>query len=278
MRLALFLGLLVLVAAIAARSGGYERAYRAAVRPQLAGGPERLVTEADLATLPEPVRVYLRRAGAVGRPRVRNFRVRFAGTFRNGLKAPWMDFRSEQYDFVDRPARMFLMRGSLRGVPARGLHLFQDGAASMRIQLASLFQVVDARGPELDQGETVTWFNDLCLFAPAALVDPRIQWEPEGPSAARARVRLGRVAIGALLRFGPDGDLVDFVSEDRFLSADGKSYRRYPWSTPAGDYRDIGGRRVPGYGEAVWHTPEGEFCYGRFHLADIEYNCGPESL
>lgn len=278
MRLALLLAFLVIAVAVAARSGGYERAYRAAVRPQLAGGPETLVTEADLAPLPEPVRNYLRRAGAVGRPRVRNFRATFTGTFRNGLKAPWMDFRSEQYDFVDRPARMFLMRGSLRGVPARGLHLFQDGAASMRIQLASLFQVVDARGPEMDQGETVTWFNDLCLFAPAALIDPRIEWEPEGPAAARARVRLGRVAVGALLRFSPVGDLVDFVSEDRFLSADGKSFRRYPWSTPAGDYRDVAGRRVPGYGEAVWHTPEGPYCYGRFHLADIQYNCGPDSL
>jgi hypothetical protein len=27
-----------------------------------------------------------------------------------------------------------------------------------------------------------------------------------------------------------------------------------------------------GYGEAVWHTPEGEFSYGKFNLVEIEYN------
>jgi len=85
-------------------------------------------------------------------------------------------------------------------------------------------------------------------------------------------LRLGRVAISALLRFGADGLLADFESGDRYLSADGKAYRRLPWSTPVRDYRDVGGRRVPGYGEAVWHTPEGAFCYGRFHLAEVQYN------
>lgn len=42
-------------------------------------------------------------------------------------------------------------------------------------------------------------------------------------------------------------------------SLDGKTYKSYPWSTPVRSYKDFDGRRVAGYGEAVWHTPEGEF-------------------
>ena len=38
-----------------------------------------LVTDADLVPLPEPVQRYLRATGAVGQPRVRNYRVRFRG-------------------------------------------------------------------------------------------------------------------------------------------------------------------------------------------------------
>ena len=56
------------------------------------------------------------------------------------------------------------------------------------------------------------------------------------------------------------------------LLAAGKTFRSYPWSTPARSYKMFGGRKVPGYGEAVWHTPDGEFVYGRFNLAEIEYN------
>ena len=52
----------------------------------------------------------------------------------------------------------------------------------------------------------------------------------------------------------------------------------YPWSTPVRNYRESGGRRVPGYGELVWHTPEGEFTYGKFHLVEIEYNLGAGTL
>jgi hypothetical protein len=66
--------------------------------------------------------------------------------------------------------------------------------------------------------------------------------------------------------------LTDFISNDRFLSADGKTYKNYPWSTPVRSYKDVGGRKVAGLAETVWHTPEGEFSYGKFTLVDMEYN------
>ena len=56
------------------------------------------------------------------------------------------------------------------------------------------------------------------------------------------------------------------------MSADGKTYKSYPWSTPVQSYKEIGGRRVAGRDETVWHTPEGEFSNGRFNLAEIGYN------
>lgn len=43
------------------------------------------VTEADLAKVPEPVAAYLRRSGAVGQPRVRNFRAKVHGRFQQTM-------------------------------------------------------------------------------------------------------------------------------------------------------------------------------------------------
>jgi hypothetical protein len=197
----------------------------------------------------------------------------FTGDFRNGLDSRWMRFRSEQLNVFEDPGRAFLMRASMFGLPMEGLHVFRDGTATMQIKVASLVQVVDAKGPKMNQGETVTLFNDLCLMAPARLVDTqRIQWEAAGPLQARAKFTNRGVTIGALLSFGESGQLTDFLSNDRFLSADGKAYTSYPWSTPVRDYRSFDGRMVPSYGEAVWHTPEGELSYGRFTLVGIEYN------
>ena len=267
-------------AALEARPGSYSNRYRAAVREGLARYTEMpLVTESDLGHLPAPVQKYLRVAGAVGKPRIHNFRAVFKGDFRNGLKSPWMAFRSEQHNFFDQPTRVFLMKAAMYGLPVEGLHLFRDDSASMRIKVASLFQVVDAQGPEMNQSETVTLFNDMCLLAPAALIDKqRIQWEADGSLAARARFTHMGNTITARLSFNEAGELTDFVSSDRFLSADGKTFQSYPWSTPVRNYREFGGRRVASYGEAVWHTPEGEFTYGKFNLVEIEYNLGAETL
>ncbi|NWG13723.1 MAG: hypothetical protein HXY20_09330 [Acidobacteria bacterium] len=96
--------------------------------------------------------------------------------------------------------------------------------------------------------------------------------ESAGPLAARARFTHAGNTISALLSFNEAGELTDFLSNDRFLSADGKSFQSYPWSTPARNYREFEGRRVPTHGEGVWHMPEGEFVYGKFNLVEIEYN------
>jgi hypothetical protein len=57
------------------------------------------------------------------------------------------------------------------GLPVDGLHLYAEPEASMQIKIAHLLQVVDAKGPEMNQSETVTMFNDMCLLAPATLID-----------------------------------------------------------------------------------------------------------
>ena len=53
-------------------------------------------------------------------------------------------------------------------------------AATMRVKVASALTIVDAKGTEMDEAETVTLFNDLCVFAPGALIDRRIQWQEVG--------------------------------------------------------------------------------------------------
>ncbi len=252
----------------------YRRRYEEIVRQNLTGPPDAaIVTEADLTPLPPLIQTYLRNVGAVGRPHVHSFRAVFEGTFRNGLKGSKMPFRSEQVNTFDPPTRAFLMNGRAYGLPAEGLHLFQGGRATMQIRMARLFQVVDAHGPRMDQSETVTLFNDLCLFAPAALIRMRqVRWEEDGAQSVKAAFPLVDHTIQARLVFLPDGDLADFVSPDRFLSQDGKTYESYPWSTPVHAYAEHDGRRIPSLAEAVWHTPEGAFPYGRFQLVEIQYN------
>jgi hypothetical protein len=83
--------------------------------------------------------------------------------------------------------------------------------------------------------------------------------------------------VSALLTFDAQGDLVDFVSEDRFQSADGKTYQSFPWSTPVLGHRDFAGFHLMSRGDAIWIEPGGPFPYARFEVEAIAYNVGAHS-
>ena len=139
----------------------------------------------------------------------------------------------------------------------------------MEVKLFGLFPVVQAKGIEMNKAETVTVFNDMCLMFPASLIDKRIQWEPIDSKSVKAVFTNGSNKITANLYFNETGQLINFISDDRYAISDMKQYR---FSTPVKDYKLINGRNIPTYGEAVWHYPEGEFIYGKFYLKIIEYN------
>lgn len=249
--------------------------YRRSVSERLQD-PERpeVVTEEDLASLPEALRRYLRVTGTVGRPRVHHFRARWRGRIRGNRADPWMEFTAEQHNFIDEPSRFFLMDARRAFLPVDVLHVFENGTASMRVRLLSLFQLVNARGSEMTRAETVTLFNDFCLFAPAGLIDSATEWEEIDSKTIRGRYTLGSNTISAVLSFNEAGELEDFVSDDRLAaSPDGTEFTRQRWSTPVDDYRDFGPRRLPSHGEGRWHPPgEEEFVYFEARVLDFEVN------
>jgi hypothetical protein len=184
-----------------------------------------------------------------------------------------MPFEASQQSLVDRPARLFLMRARMRGVPVMVYHRLFDGHATMQVKVLGALPMADARGEEMDRSETVTLFNDMCVLAPATLLDSAIAWEPVDERTARARFTHGAHTIAATLFFDEEGRLVNFISDDRSrASADGKSFTRLRFSTPLSNYRDFGAARLAAHGEARWHQPEGEFTYGEFELQDVAYN------
>jgi hypothetical protein len=231
-----------------------------------------LVTESDLVPLPEPVRRYLRVTRAAGQPRVRNYRIRFSGRIRSSPVAAWMPFVADQQSFADDPARLFLMRARLFGMPVQAFHRLIGGHATMRVKVAGLVPIVNTRGDEMDRAETVTLFNDMCVLAPGTLVGPGITWEPVDESTARARFAHRGHTITATLFFDTAGRLVNFESDDRSRSMPGGTFATSRFSTPLRDYRDFGPLHLAGYGEARWRLPEGEFIYGEFTMLDVVTN------
>ncbi|HEX3047884.1 MAG TPA: DUF6544 family protein [Bacillota bacterium] len=232
-----------------------------------------LLTENDIQHLPEPVQKYLHYVGAIGKERVNNIRTFFSGDFKIDPKRDWMKIKTEQYDFFTHPTRLFFIQGNMWMIPMKGYDFYSQGKGNMRITIASLITVADVKGPEADIAEMATLFNDMCLLAPATLIDNRIDWEPMDPLTVKGCFQDGAHKVSAILYFNEQGELINFVTEDRYFAPIGQTPRKVKWSTPVRRYQEFGGVKVVSEADAIWHLTEGDLCYAKFKLQEIEYNC-----
>ncbi|MFW6287263.1 MAG: DUF6544 family protein [bacterium] len=272
------LGLIIIIAAVLFyRSQAIVNEYRS----EVLSGLERtekleddILTENDIKHLPENVQKYLKYVGVLGKEKVNNFKVVFDGRMKfNPSDKEWMEnMKIEQYSFFDETSRFFL----LKKFPVIGVHSYKSFdnqvKSIMKIRLAG-YDLRDAKGKEMNQAETVTILNDMCLMAPATLIDPRIKWEDIDPLTTKAIFTNDNITISAILSFNEKGQLVDFVSDDRYYYIDDNKYEKVRWSTPVKDYEEINGLRLPvGAVDVKYHLPEGDFIYADYDLIEIEYN------
>lgn len=229
------------------------------------------LTEYDLKPLPELIKGYIRRSGAIGQPKVRSFKVELAGQLRKKDGA-WMPFHSEQHNFMVTTTRLFFMDAVMKRLPVSGYHYFRNGVAYMDIRLLSLFRVQYAAGDEMNKAETVTFFNDMCCLAPGTLIDPRITWTEVNDTCVKAVFTNRGISITALLYFNERHELINFISDDRYALADDGSFKPLRWSTPFGQYDNRHGYHLPRHAEAIYNYEDGPFVYGIFEVVNVHYN------
>lgn len=221
-----------------------------------------LVTEDDLDGLPEPLAAYVRRSRAVGRPRPESIEAQFRGRIRGDRNEPWLPFTGRQLStFGPDPQRWFVMDATRSGMPVSILHRYVGGHASMRGKLLSVHTVLDASGPDMDRGETVTVFNDLVVLAPGAIPGAPVTWTQLDDHRVRGLYGNGSQTVTAELVFDAHHNLVDFVSNDRpRASMDGSTVTAQEWSTPSPRLRTRQGSRALS-GSARWRDGDGWFTY-----------------
>lgn len=236
--------------------------------------PSAVLTEPDIAELPEPVKRYVRFSGAIGKPIPRSFRAEMSGAIRKTGDSAWMPLNIVQYSFLEPAQRFFYMDASMMKLPVSGYHRFADGKASMDIRLFSLIPVQFQEGKEMDVAETVTFFNDICVMAPGSLIDERISWVQTQENRVMAAFTNKGITIRAWLIFNDAGELINFISDDRYAFDEKMGMQKIPWRTPIKQYQSIAGQKLFSSAEAVYNYPEKDFCYAKFELKAMDYNPG----
>ena len=244
----------------------FERRVVSEMRALVAVPPSGVAQPAS-AELPPPVARY--RQIAVGdRAPVRTLTVRHGGTFRMSPKAKAVPIRGTQLFTADPPG--FLWLGHIRMAPgvwidARDMSVAGEG--SMRVLLDDTVPLVDAHGPQLDQGSALRLLAEMVWY-PTSLFDGRaITWSAIDADHARATLRLGEVDVSGVFEFGPEGLPLGMTAQ-RFTD---KGELR-PWGGVYSDWRTVAGMRVPFEAKVSWWLESGSFTYAHWLVDSMEFD------
>jgi hypothetical protein len=251
----------------------YQNSYISDVKNRLikTNAQADLLLKKDTQHLPKLIQKYIQYTGSINQPKIHLMHAELSGRMKQKIDSSWLSIQANQYNFFSTPARFFYISSSIGGIPFDGYHSYSEKGAFMNIRIASLFQIVDAKGEHMNKSETVTFLNDVCLMAPAFLIDPSIQWREINSTQVEAIYKNLHHTVSAVLTFDTSGALVNFVSKDRYLSPDGKTYTQYPWSTPIHSYTNYGSRRLVKEASAVWHMNDTLYTYAEFTIEQISY-------
>lgn len=221
--------------------------------------------------LPAPVRRWLAKVMPGPAPAVRTVRLQHRGTFRTSLEGAWRPIRGEQYFTADPPA--FLWWGRIRMAPAvwvDGVDSSIDGAGRMRVRVFSRFSLVDARGPDLDQGALVRLLGEM-FWLPPALADCRhVSWAPVDDRSATATLRVGGRTASGTFEFGDDGLIARFRAA-RMRDVGGTGVLT-PFEGAVHDHRLVDGLLVPHRVVGAWIVDGERKEYVRFEVERLEVN------
>lgn len=238
---------------------------------------EGVVTDADLAGLPDAVQRYMRFMGVVGRPRDWSFRARFVGRFRMRPDAGWATAEAWQYNSAVEIARVFVLRIRLAHlVPVVGRDTYVHGRGRMLVKLMNLLPVADGKGEEFDHSELITYLNDAVLLAPSMLLGPAASWAAVDDRAFDVTLTDAARSVTARVFLDERGAPVDFHADRYATLPSGLTLAR--WRTPVTTWDTaLSQRPLPGPAKAVYDLPDGPFPYieGRFVPGTVAYNVAP---
>lgn len=229
------------------------------------------ITEEELKKLPEPVARYMRFSGVAGGKKVSFMRLRHSGTFRPGVKRPFLPIRGEYYLTTKKPSFCWYGKISLLpGLSVVACDSYANGRGRMRVKLMSLFKIADARSPEVGLSGFGRCLAEMTLVPSFFLDGSRINWTRSDANSADCLVSDSGLQSKARLFINPDGSL-DRIEVDRYYDRGGGRGTLETFTGQGHDVRDFGGLKLASVMDGYWNLPEGDLHYVHFIIERVEF-------
>ena len=219
-------------------------------------------TYAQLTGLPNPVQRYFKHVLKDGQPYISYVSLLHDGQFKTGLDKDWIAIKGEQYFTIEKPG--FIWKGTTSLFIARDM--FIAGKGRLIVSLLSFFNVVDAKGAPIDQGELLRWLAEGVWFPTNLLPSDQLVWTAINENTAKLTYNYNGMSLSYIVTFDHTGEITQMETK-RYMGE-----KLETWIGKMGNYQEINSVRVPKRLEAIWRLKAGDFSYARFTVSRIYYD------
>lgn len=217
----------------------------------------------QLDCLPEPVQRYFNYVLKDGQTYISTVRLTHNGCFKTDLKKDFIKIYGEQYFSAQKP--QFIWKGTTSMFTARDFFIANKGG--LIATLFCVYNVVDAKGSNFDEGELQRWMAESVWFPTNFLPSEYISWSVIDANSAKLSFHYKAVAFDFIVRFNAIGGITEIEGE-RFMTLDKKE----KWVCKMANYKKVNNVKIPFSDQAIWRLDDGDHCYAKFEVQTVIYN------
>jgi hypothetical protein len=229
-------------------------------------------TLTDFSNLPIAVQKYIENCGYIGTPKMSYLKMEYEDVaFKQGRNGPSLTIDYQQYDFVNRPARMALIDSSMFGVPFEGYDYYQNGKGGMKGAIAKAITIFNQTGVDMDKACLATFLAES-MFAPSIMLQDYIVLTEISEYETQATIFYEGISVTGIFTFNDEYEMISFMTNDRSVVGTDGTVEYVPWSAICSDYRFTdSGIKHPTKFKAVWNYPTEDFVYFDGTITEISY-------
>lgn len=173
-----------------------------------------------------------------------------------------------EYIFGGVPARFAFIDSLLYGIPFQGLDSFIDGEGGMEGVIAKHITIFNHRGKEMNKAALVTWLGEI-IFMPSQLLSGNVDIKEIDKNTVAVSVAYDNIMASGVYKFLDNGELVEFITDDRALIYNNGRIEHRTWSILYEDYKNNGDLLLPNRLKSKWHFDNEDIIY--FDGTKIKY-------
>ncbi len=230
-----------------------------------------IITDSDIHELPVPVQRWMHSTGIIGKPAINTGFVKQKALMKmKPQQQDWYAAHAEQYTTINPPAFIWTVNMEMSPlIKVRGRDKFVGGKGEMLIKINTLINIVNEKGPRMDEGSLQRFLGELVWF-PSLALSPYIYWEAVDENSAKATMTYEGTTGEGTFYFNENGDFVKFVAL-RYMGNKADS-KRFPWVLTVDDYAVFEGIKVPSKMKATWELDEKDWTWLDLEIISIQYN------